>query len=65
MGSSHSGYRAKDEYGWRYDVDETSDDILRAATALENIHLERKSRNLASWRYYWTVLLFCYSFCCF
>ncbi|CAA7392811.1 unnamed protein product [Spirodela intermedia] len=50
MGSSLSGYR-KDEYGWRYDPDEISDDVLRASSALENIHLDRKTRNLSSWRH--------------
>uniref|UniRef100_A0A1D1YJ74 FGFR1 oncogene partner n=1 Tax=Anthurium amnicola TaxID=1678845 RepID=A0A1D1YJ74_9ARAE len=49
MGSSLSGYR-KDEYGWRYDADELSDDIMRASNALENIQLDRKARNLTtSW----------------
>lgn len=50
MGSSLSGYR-KDEYGWRYDADEISDDVLRASSALESIHLDRKTRSLSSWRY--------------
>ncbi|XP_078446890.1 protein TONNEAU 1a-like [Wolffia australiana] len=51
LGSSLSGYRARDEYNWRYDADELSDDVLRASAALENIHLERKTRNMSSWRH--------------
>ncbi|MQL80576.1 hypothetical protein Taro_013034, partial [Colocasia esculenta] len=51
MGSSLPGYR-KDEYGWRYDPDELSDDVMRASNALENIQLDRKARNLTtSWRH--------------
>ncbi|RWR95529.1 protein TONNEAU 1a-like protein isoform X1 [Cinnamomum micranthum f. kanehirae] len=50
-GSSLSGYR-KDDYGWRYDGDELSEDVIRASNALENIHLDRKARNLtSSWRH--------------
>ncbi|XP_065872312.1 protein TONNEAU 1a-like [Euphorbia lathyris] len=51
-GSSMSGYR-KDEYNWRYDGDELPDDVIRAsATALENLQLDRKARNLTtSWRH--------------
>ncbi|KAG0468070.1 hypothetical protein HPP92_017398 [Vanilla planifolia] len=41
----------KDEYSWRYESD-LSDDVLRASTALENIQLDRKARNLStSWRH--------------
>ncbi|GMI80636.1 tonneau 1b [Hibiscus trionum] len=49
VGSSMSGYR-KDEYSWRYDDDE---DVIRASTtALENLQLDRKARNLtSSWRH--------------
>ncbi|XP_068668986.1 protein TONNEAU 1a-like [Aristolochia californica] len=50
-GSSIPGYR-KDEYSWRGDSDELSEDVLRASSALENIHLDRKARNLTtSWRH--------------
>lgn len=45
-----SAYR-KDEYNWRYDSDELSDDVVRASAALENLQLDRKARNLTtSWR---------------
>ncbi|XP_062201918.1 protein TONNEAU 1a-like [Phragmites australis] len=50
-GSSGSSTR-KDEYNWRYDADEISEEVLRASTALENVQLDRKSRNLpTSWRH--------------
>ncbi|XP_019196800.1 PREDICTED: protein TONNEAU 1a-like isoform X1 [Ipomoea nil] len=50
-GSSVSGYR-KDEYNWRYESDEVEEDVVRASTALENLQLDRKARNLStSWRY--------------
>ncbi|KAL6545299.1 Protein TONNEAU 1a [Orobanche gracilis] len=49
-GSSSSGYR-KEEYNWRYDNDELPEDVVRASTALENLQLDRKARNLTtSWR---------------
>ncbi|KAG0465123.1 hypothetical protein HPP92_019287 [Vanilla planifolia] len=49
LGLSVPNFR-KDEYSWRYDNDLT-EDVLRASNALENIHLDRKSRNLStSWR---------------
>jgi FGFR1 oncogene partner len=44
-GSSASGAR-KDEYSWRYDADDISEEVLRASTTLESIQLDRKSRNL-------------------
>ena len=45
-----SAYR-KDEYNWRYDSDELPEDIIRASSALENLQLDRKARNLtSSWR---------------
>ncbi|KAJ6804764.1 protein TONNEAU 1a-like [Iris pallida] len=48
LGSSASNYR---EYNMRYD-DDISEDIMRASSALENIHLDRKARNLStSWRH--------------
>uniref|UniRef100_A0A5B6Z1X3 Uncharacterized protein n=1 Tax=Davidia involucrata TaxID=16924 RepID=A0A5B6Z1X3_DAVIN len=51
VGSSMSGYR-KDEYNWRYDNDELPDDVIRASSALENLQLDRKTRNLTtSWRH--------------
>ncbi|URE43244.1 Tonneau 1b [Musa troglodytarum] len=41
----------KDDYMWRYDA-EISEDVMRAANALENIQLDRKARNLTtSWRH--------------
>ncbi|PKA63294.1 Protein TONNEAU 1b [Apostasia shenzhenica] len=41
----------KEDYNWRYDND-LSEDVLRASSALENIHLDRKARNLStSWRH--------------
>nr|GMC50142.1 protein TONNEAU 1A-like [Ipomoea batatas] len=50
-GSSVSGYR-KDEYNWRYESDEVAEDVVRASTALENLQLDRKARNLStSWRH--------------
>ncbi|EEF38502.1 FGFR1 oncogene partner, putative [Ricinus communis] len=50
-GSSMSGYR-KDEYNWRYDSDELPEEVMRASTALENLQLDRKARNLTtSWRH--------------
>lgn len=43
---------------WRYDA-EISEDVMRAANALENIQLDRKARNLTtSWR-----LVSCDIFC--
>lgn len=51
IGSSMPGYR-KDEYNWRYDSDELSEDVIRASNALENLQLDRKARNLtSSWRH--------------
>ncbi|KAF9598479.1 hypothetical protein IFM89_027913 [Coptis chinensis] len=51
LGSSMPAYR-KDEYNWRYDSDELSEDVIRASNALENIQLDRKARNLtSSWRH--------------
>ncbi|KAG9149759.1 hypothetical protein Leryth_012466 [Lithospermum erythrorhizon] len=44
--SSTTGYK-KDESNWRYDNDETSD-VNRASAALENLQLDRKTRNLTS-----------------
>ncbi|KAJ1688669.1 hypothetical protein LUZ61_013192 [Rhynchospora tenuis] len=42
----------KDDYNWRYDSDEISEDVIRASNALENVHLDRKARNLtSSWRH--------------
>ncbi|XP_031118173.1 protein TONNEAU 1a-like [Ipomoea triloba] len=50
-GSSVSGYR-KDEYNWRYESDAVAEDVVRASTALENLQLDRKARNLStSWRH--------------
>ncbi|XP_042451153.1 protein TONNEAU 1a-like [Zingiber officinale] len=41
----------KADYAWKYDVDEVSEDVIRAANALENIQLDRKARNLTTWRH--------------
>ncbi|XP_057521343.1 protein TONNEAU 1a-like [Amaranthus tricolor] len=50
-GSSTSSYR-KDDYNWRYDGDELSEDVNHASAALENLQLDRKTRNLtSSWRH--------------
>ncbi|KAF7822321.1 protein TONNEAU 1b-like [Senna tora] len=50
-GSSMAGYR-KDDYNWRYDSDELPEDVIRASSALENLQLDRKARNLtSSWRH--------------
>ncbi|XP_024994210.1 protein TONNEAU 1a [Cynara cardunculus var. scolymus] len=50
-GSSNSSYR-KDDYSWRNENDDISEDITSASTALENLQLDRKARNLtSSWRH--------------
>ncbi|CAD5196768.1 unnamed protein product, partial [Musa acuminata subsp. malaccensis] len=50
--SSSVPMNRKDDYMWKYDVDEVSEDVIRAANALENIQLDRKARNLtSSWRF--------------
>ncbi|CAN4090211.1 unnamed protein product [Withania somnifera] len=50
-GSSVSGYR-KDEYNWRYENEELPQDVMLASSALENLQLDRKARNLTtSWRH--------------
>lgn len=42
----------KDEYNWRYDNEELPEDVLRASSAMENLQLDKKARNLTtSWRY--------------
>ncbi|GJZ04286.1 senescence-associated protein 20 [Tanacetum coccineum] len=49
-GSSNSSYK-KDDYNRRYDGDD-SKDIMQTSSALENLHLDRKTRNLTnSWRH--------------
>ncbi|XP_066371282.1 protein TONNEAU 1a-like [Miscanthus floridulus] len=51
-GSSASNNTRKDEYNWRYDADDISEEVLRASAALESVQLDRKSRNLpTSWRH--------------
>lgn len=51
IGSSGVGYR-KEGYNWDYNGDELSEDVIRAASALENIQLDRKARSLTtSWRH--------------
>ncbi|KAL5203588.1 hypothetical protein ABZP36_008459 [Zizania latifolia] len=50
-GSSASNTR-KDEYNWRYEADDISEEVLRASSALENVQLDRKALNLTtSWRH--------------
>ncbi|KAK4756079.1 hypothetical protein SAY87_009836 [Trapa incisa] len=50
-GSSTSGYR-KDDYNWRYENDDIPEDVYRTSSALENLQLDRKARNLTtSWRH--------------
>ncbi|MED6220098.1 Protein TONNEAU 1b [Stylosanthes scabra] len=50
-GSSTSAYRM-DDYNWRYDSDELPEGVIQASSALENLHLDRKARNLtSSWRH--------------
>ncbi|KAL4575149.1 hypothetical protein LXL04_021991 [Taraxacum kok-saghyz] len=51
-GSLNSGYR-KDDYNRRYESDDMNmpDDVMRDSSALENLQLDRKTRNLTnSWR---------------
>ncbi|KAL1208770.1 Protein TONNEAU 1b [Cardamine amara subsp. amara] len=49
-GAATSGYR-KDEYNWRYDNEDIPEEVTRASAALENLQLDRKTRNLtSSWR---------------
>jgi len=51
LGSSVPNFR-KDEYNWRYDADDISEEVIRASNALEHIQLDRKPRNLTtSWRH--------------
>ncbi|KAL8159780.1 hypothetical protein V2J09_001317 [Rumex salicifolius] len=50
-GSSISGYR-KDDFNWRYDTDELSDELNSTSSALKSLQLDRKARNLtSSWRH--------------
>ncbi|KAJ0909211.1 putative transcription factor interactor and regulator LisH family [Helianthus annuus] len=50
-GSSTSSYR-HDDYNYRYESDDTSEDVNRTSIALENLQLDRKSRNFTpSWRH--------------
>ncbi|CAF2111854.1 unnamed protein product [Brassica napus] len=42
-----SGYR-KEEHSWRYDSEDGSEEVTRASAALENLQLDRKTRNLTS-----------------
>ncbi|EPS74574.1 hypothetical protein M569_00183 [Genlisea aurea] len=37
------GYR-KDEFNWRYDNDEVTEDVIRASSALESLQLDKKPR---------------------
>ncbi|KAL1208769.1 Protein TONNEAU 1a [Cardamine amara subsp. amara] len=50
-GLSTSGYR-KDEFNWRHgNEDAAHEEVMRASAALENLQLDRKTRNLtSSWR---------------
>lgn len=50
-GSFNSGYR-KDDYNRRYENDDVPEELMRASAALENLQLDRKTRNLTtSWRH--------------
>ncbi|KAL0848069.1 hypothetical protein Bca101_021316 [Brassica carinata] len=45
-----SGYR-NDEHSWRYESEDGTEEVMRASTALANLQLDRKTRNLtSSWR---------------
>uniref|UniRef100_A0A1J3FKY8 Protein TONNEAU 1b n=1 Tax=Noccaea caerulescens TaxID=107243 RepID=A0A1J3FKY8_NOCCA len=45
-----SGY-SKDEHNGRYDSEDATEEVMRASTELENLQLDRKTRNLtSSWR---------------
>ncbi|KFK34747.1 hypothetical protein AALP_AA5G187900 [Arabis alpina] len=45
-----SGYR-KDEFSWRQGNQDTHEEVMRASAAMENLQLDRKTRNLtSSWR---------------
>jgi len=46
-GMSTSGYR-KDEFNWRQGNQDAHEEVLRASAALENLQLDRKTRNLTS-----------------
>ncbi|CAH2064088.1 unnamed protein product, partial [Thlaspi arvense] len=49
-GLSTSGYR-KDELNWRQGNQDAHEELTRASAALENLQLDRKTRNLtSSWR---------------
>ncbi|CAE6076302.1 unnamed protein product [Arabidopsis arenosa] len=49
-GLSTSGYR-KDEFNWRQGNQDANEEVTRASAALENLQLDRKTRNLtSSWR---------------
>ncbi|XP_010504333.1 PREDICTED: protein TONNEAU 1a [Camelina sativa] len=49
-GLSTSGYR-KDEFNWRHGNQDAHEEVTRASAALENLQLDRKTRNLtSSWR---------------
>ncbi|CAN8268078.1 unnamed protein product [Cochlearia groenlandica] len=49
-GLSGSGYK-KDEFNWRQGNQDMNEDVMRASSALENLQLDRKTRNLtSSWR---------------
>ncbi|XP_010554559.1 PREDICTED: protein TONNEAU 1a-like [Tarenaya hassleriana] len=49
-GMSSSGHR-EEEYNLRYDSQDVPEEVIRASAALENLQLDRKTRNLtSSWR---------------
>ncbi|XP_024013626.1 protein TONNEAU 1a isoform X2 [Eutrema salsugineum] len=49
-GLSTSGYK-KDEFNWRQSNQDAHEEVMRASAALENLQLDRKTRNLtSSWR---------------
>lgn len=46
-----SNYR-KDEINWRHGNQDAHEEVMRASAALENLQLDRKTRNMtSSWRY--------------
>lgn len=45
-----SNYR-KDEINWRHGNQDAHEEVMRASAALENLQLDRKTRNMtSSWR---------------
>ena len=59
--SDRRGGSSNLSYNRRYEGDDNPEDIMRASAALENLQLDRKTRNLtSSWRLvYTTIHLIC------